>query len=328
MYKNPYFDQDILGFFLVLLQRIYALITAKEVSPLATDETQMIVLCCISTSSALIGTFLVLRQMTMLANAISHTILLGIVLVMLLSMFLPETFSQGSQNIGMFLCAATILGLVTAFLTQTLTSFLGLQADASIGVVFHTLFALGIILVTLFTRNAHIGAESIMGNADALHTQDIYLAAVILGINIVLTVAFFKELTLTTFDPQLAQALGISATLFNYLLMLQTSFTSIGAFRAVGVIMLLAFLTGPPLIARLFTHKLSTCLWLSIFVGIAVSILGVALSRHVLTVMSIPLSTSGVVVCLIAFSFFLALLFAPKQGLLVKIRRLKLRPKT
>lgn len=311
MSRNPYFNQDILGFLWVFIQRLGKLFSGQlGIQDMVADEVQMAVLAGIAVSSALVGTFLVLRRMTMLANALSHTILLGIVMAFLLS---TSAVSQGNvQHLGQIdfqamLIAAIVTGLATAFLTQFLTTTMGLQEDASVGLVFTSLFALGIILVTLFTRNAHIGTEAIMGNADALQVDDLYLVGIILAVNIAAVLLFYKELKITTFDPQLAQAMGVSAAVFNYLLMIQVSITSIGAFRAVGVIMVLAFITGPALSARLLTDRLGRCILLAVGLGVLASVLGVGLARHMLTVYDMPLSTSGLVVCVIALIFAAAL---------------------
>lgn len=319
---NPYYNQDFFSFLWIFIQRLVGFATGSiDLQNLTADEIQIAVLSCVAMSSGLLGIFLVLRRMTMLANAISHTILLGIVIAFLLSVHSHshEAVHQlGTLDIQAMLIAAIITGLATAFLTQFLTTTLGLQEDASVGIVFHTLFALGIVLVTLFTRNTHIGIEAIMGNADALQPSDIRLVLTILGLNVALMLLFFKELKVTTFDPQLAQALGVSTLVFNYLLMLQVSMTSIGAFRAVGVIMVLAFMTGPPLTALLFSAHLGTCLVLAAIVGVGCSLIGVALSRHILSVYGIPLSTGGIVVCVITLVFFLALFFSPNKGIVIQ----------
>ena len=89
-----------------------------------------------------------------------------------------------------------------------------LQEDASTGLVFTSLFAIGIALVTLLTRSAHLGTEVVMGNVDALQREDCVLVFIVLGLNIVLCTLFFKEYKMTTFDPGLAKALGF----FNNLL--------------------------------------------------------------------------------------------------------------
>ena len=126
------------------------------------------------------------------------------------------------------------MGLFTAFFTEFLTKGAKLQADASIGIVFSSLFALGVIFVTLLTRSSHIGIEAVMGNVDALTLEDIPLVYFILGINLLLFLLFFKEYKITSFDPALAKVLGISAAFFNYLLMAQVSLTAIGAFAPSG----------------------------------------------------------------------------------------------
>ena len=296
---HPYEGLNFFEFFIKLISRLYAFLQGKiSLTDIATDEIQIIVLMGVAASAAILGTFLVLRKMTMLANALSHTVLLGIVLAYVSSHFAEISIET------MLLCAL-ITGLFTTYLTECLTKITKLQEDASIGLVFTSLFALGIILATVFTRNAHLGIETVMGNADALQLEDCQWVLIILGLNIVLTTLFFKEFVLTTFDPPLGTALGFSVIFFNYLLMSQTSATTLGGFRAVGVLMVLAFLTGPVLMARLLTHHLKTALLLAILLGCSASLIGVALSRHMLSVYDIPLSTSGLVVCVIAILFLL-----------------------
>jgi manganese/zinc/iron transport system permease protein len=303
-YQNPYYNQTFFSFFLQFFMRIWAFIRGDlGLHELASDEIQIFVLIGVSTSAALVGTFLVLRRMTMLANALSHTILLGIAIAFF--------FAGGSEShlpLKAMLVASLGMGLVTAFLTQWLTKVGRLQEDASTGLVFTTLFAMGIILVTVLTKGAHIGLEAIMGNVDALHTDDLKFVYLILSGNILLFLLFFKGFKITTFDPALAHALGFSTIFFNYLLMLQVSATVIGAFRAVGVLMVLAFITGPALTARLLTNHLKTMLISAACIGTLSSIVGVALSRHLLTTTGAALSTAGIVVCTILLIYVLTLI--------------------
>lgn len=318
-YFNPYYDQDIFGFFWVFFRRMWELLTGQlPFSEIVSDEIQIFVLIGVACSAALVGSFLVLRKMTMLANSISHTILIGIVVAFVLTRkgIFGETTDHDAINIEVMLVASLIMGVLTALLTEFLIKTIRLQEDASTGLVFTTLFAVGIIMVTILTRNAHIGAEIVMGNVDALHFDDIKLIALILIGNTVLISLLYKEYKITTFDPGLARALGYSTTFFNYLLMIQVSATVVGAFRAVGVLMVLCFITGPALIARLLTHNLKTLLFLAVSVGVIASVLGVAIARHVLTVNGIALSTAGVVVCTISVFYVLAVVLAPDQGLL------------
>ncbi len=299
-YYNPYSGTTFAGFFMQLIVRIWEFISGDS-SPLVSDEIQILVLSGVALSSACIGCFLVLRRMTMLANALSHTILLGIVL----AYFVTAQGLAGHDSIPIYtmLAASLAMGVLTTFLTEFLTKYARLQEDASIGIVFTSLFALGVILVTLLTRSAHIGTEVVMGNADALSAGDLKLVAAVLVMNAVLLMAFYKEYKITTFDAGLSRALGISPIFYSYLLMIQVSATSIGGFRAVGVLMVLAFMTGPALTARLLTHKLKTMIFLSGGLGVLASVIGVALSRHVLSVSGSALSTAGIVVCVIGAQF-------------------------
>lgn len=309
-FLNPYYGQTFGGFIAQFLRRLMDLATGQlEFGQLTSDEIQILVLIGVAASSAMVGTFLVLRKMTMLANSLSHTILMGIVLAYVFVM--PTVDQHGSQAIPMtaLLIASLLMGFLTAFLTEFLTKTGRLQEDASTGLVFTTLFALGVVLVTILTRDAHIGTEAVMGNADALHVNDIKWVYWILGGNLCLFLLFFKEYKITTFDAKLAYALGFSPIFFNYLLMAQVSATAIGAFRAVGVLLVLAFMTGPVLMARLLTHDLKKLLFLSVGIGALASFVGVALARHLLTVYGMALSTSGIVVCVIAGFYSLTLLF-------------------
>jgi manganese/zinc/iron transport system permease protein len=315
---NPYHGMTFWKFILYFFYRLFAFLTGQlSLNELASDEIQVLVLTGISISSALVGSFLVLRKMTMLANSLAHTLLIGIVLAYVISIYFykPEE-GQNSTLVPMpfLLISALIMGFITSFLTEFLTKTIRLQSDASTGLVFTSLFALGIILVTVLTKNAHIGMEAVMGNADALHVDDIKWVFFILLGNMLIFTLFFKEFTLTTFDASLARALGFSPVFFNYLLMAQVSATTIGAFRAVGVFLVLAFITGPPLTARLLTHSLKKMLFLACFIGSLASLVGVALTRHILTVSGAALSTSGMVVCVIsAFYILTVLLYQTRQ---------------
>ncbi|WP_075884087.1 metal ABC transporter permease [Candidatus Protochlamydia sp. W-9] len=317
-FYNPYHDKNFLEFFWQLLVRLMqGIIGQLPFDHLVSDEIQILVLSGVAASSALIGTFLVLRRMTMLANSLSHTILIGIVLAYFFSSAASKS-GHGLITMQAMLIASLVTGFLTAFLTEFLTKTGGLQEDASVGLVFTSFFALGVILVTVLIRDAHIGTEAVMGNADALHSKDIYWVYLVLIINLILITVFYKIFQLTTFDPYLAFALGFSPNLFNYLLMAQVSITSITAFRAIGVILVLAFMTGPVLTARLFTHRLRTLLAYAVLIGILTACSGVALTRHILTVYGIALSTSGVVVTLILMIYLIALIIAPEQGLFVR----------
>lgn len=297
---NPYSGNNFFEFFITLFKRLLAF------EPIVSDELQMLVLICVAISGALVGTFLVLRKMAMLANSLSHTILLGIVLAYLMTRSGVEGYLP--LNLTAMLIAAVLTGLVTTFLTQFLSSTVRLQEDAANGLVFTTLFALGIVIVTLYTRNAHIGVEVVVGNADALNLKDLALVAIILKVNLFIFAVLYRGYHITTFDPGYARSVGLSCGFFNYLLMVQTSATAVAGFRAVGVLMVLALIVGPALAARHLTNRLLTMLILASCIGSLAALLGVATARHFLSVYGIPLSTAGVTVCWIVILYALSAL--------------------
>jgi manganese/zinc/iron transport system permease protein len=308
-YFNPYSGKNFFGVLFELLMRLANfLIGNLSIHELATDEIQVLVLIGVASSAAMVGTFLVLRKMTMLANSLSHTILIGIVIAFLFTKdsMIAMPGHGYALNVPVLLMASFLMGILTTFLTELLTKGARLQEDASIGLVFTSLFAVGIIAVSVLTKNMHVGIEAVMGNVDALQLEDCKLVYIVMGVNILFFVLFFKEFTITTFDPGLSLAFGITPTFFNYLLMSQTSATTIGAFRAVGVLMLLAFITAPALTARLLTHDLKKMIFIAIAIGCTASIFGVALARHVLTVYGTSLSTSGLVVSVLLLFFIIA----------------------
>lgn len=297
---SPYWQKTFLPFCGLFFERLWLLVTGRlPLQQLASDEIQIFVLVLLAMGCALVGTFLVLKKMTMLANSLSHTILVGIAIAYLIM--------GGTFDLKILLLASLIAGLITSLLTHWFTHVMRLQEDASIGLVFTALFALGVLLVTLFTRSAHIGTEAIMGNVDALHLDDLKLALWIFILNVVVVGLFFKQFTLSAFDPALASLLGLFPGVCGMMLMVLASCTAVGAFRAVGVLLFLSLLVGPILAARLLTHRLGVLIPLAALLGMIASFCSVALARHFLSAYGIALSTSGLVVILIGLLFLVCL---------------------
>ncbi len=263
------------------------------------DLLQMGVLCAIALATGLIGPFLVLRRMTMFANSLSHTILLGIGAAFLLSGGALFCWSN-------LLLGALFAALLTAFFTEGLIRYFRLQEDASIGLVFTSLFAAGICLVTLFMRDVHIGLEAVMGNAELLQVTDLKLALALALMNGAAVFLFYRQFELISFDRQLAKTLGIRCGVFHFLFLFLIAATCIAAFRAIGVLLVLSFLVGPYLTARLFCNRLRGLLLWTPIVGIGASILGVVLSRLSLELFDLPLSTAGIVSTLMGLIYMCA----------------------
>lgn len=262
------------------------------------DLLQMAVLSAIAISTGLVGPFLVLKRMAMFANALSHTILLGIAVAFLLT-------GGPLLSLPNLLIGALLAALMTAFLTEGLVRFFHLQEDASIGLVFTSLFAAGIALVTLCMRDVHLGIEAVMGNAELLQWGDLKLALSLVALNLAAILLFYKQFQLTSFDRSLAKTLGIRCGAFHFLLLFLVATTCIGAFRAVGVLLVLAFLVGPFLTARLFCHRLPHLLFWTPAIGILASVAGVLLSRLCLDLFGLALSTGGIVATLIGIIYVL-----------------------
>lgn len=308
----PFSDVTFFQFFPLFFSRFFLLLKGElPFSDLCSDEIQVLVLALVSVAAAIVGTLLMLRKMTMLANSLSHTILLGIVISYLL--FHGAAKTGLSLDFKVLIGAALLSGLLTTGLTQLLHRGLRLQEDASIGLVFTTLFALGIGIATLYTRSAHIGLESVMGNADALHFEDLKISLGSTLTSALFLLLFFKEWKLTSFDLGLAKSLGMKPSFYSYLLMLLTSLVAIASFRAVGVLLFLSFLVGLPLIGRRLSNHLGSLLILASSLGLLLSLVGVALSRHIVTKTGISLSTAGLISCLISLSYLLLLPFDIKK---------------
>ncbi len=309
---NPYWGVNFFEFFIILFKRLTGQIPLAAV---ASDEIQLLVLIAISISTGLLGTFLTLRKMTMLANSLSHTTLLGIVICVLLTL---RATGDLDLNIPLLIAASVVSAFLTVLFTEGVRHFFKLQDDAAIGLVFTTLFALGILLVTLYTRSSHIGVEVITGNVDALGRSDIFYAGVVALVNLAIVLISYRPWAVSAFDTQFAASSGLRVTGYHYLQMALTALTLVVSIRAVGVLLVLAFLVGPTLIARHYCHRLSSLLLMTLAIGIGFSLIGVALSRHLLSVARLPLSTGGLIVTLLSIGYFIsaALTFRRSRGLI------------
>lgn len=303
---NPYSGTDFIEFLYVFVVRCGQFLMGKfSYNQLASDEIQVIVLAGVGVIASIMGTLLVVRKTTMLANALSHTVLLGIVISYLI-------FFQSGLPHGLFidiktmLLSATIAAVITSFLTEFFHKAFQLRQDVSIGLVFTMLFALSVTLVTIFSRNAHIGIEMIMGNIDALHIDDVKIVYATLGIIGIVVLTFFREIYMTTFDSIFSSSVGISSKCFHYLIVITTSMIIMCAFRCVGFVLVLALLVGPPLIARLIVHRLSEVIYVSASLSVAFAICTVGISRHIFSTMKTPLSTSGIMITLILCVYIIA----------------------
>lgn len=265
-------------------------------------------------SCALVGVFLVLRRMAMMADAISHAILPGLVAGYVLA---------HGPNVWLGTLGATAAGLFTVFLVETLTKTKKVKEDSAIGLVFPALFAIGVLVVSKFYANVHIDTDAVLYGEIAfapfdtwvvagrdLGSQSLWVLGFLALLNMAFLGAFYKELKLSTFDAALAATLGFSPVLIHYALMAMVAVTTVGAFSAVGAILSVALIIVPPVSATLLTQKLPKVIALSILIGA-----GSALAGYVIAV-AMDVSISGMIATTLGGVFGTILLLAPKQGVL------------
>jgi manganese/zinc/iron transport system permease protein len=273
----------------------------------------------VAASCALVGTFLVLRRLALMSDAISHAILLGIVLMF----FLTESLA----SLPMIL-AATLTGVLTVTLVEALVGTRLVKEDAAIGLVFPALFSIGVILISRYAGDVHLDTDAVLLGELAFAPFDrlviagydigprgLWLAGIIGLVNLVFIVVFFKELKLATFDAGLAAALGFSPVLIHYALMTLVSVTAVGSFEAVGSVLVVALMIAPPAAAYLLTDRLPIMLGLGVGIGVASAASGYALARQ------LDASIAGSMATMTGVFFLLALLFAPERGLIARWRR-------
>jgi len=301
---NPYGQVGFFDFFKVAFLRLHLVFTGQW-ELLVTDELQCLTLICVGIACCLVGTFLIFQKKAMLANSISHTILLGIVLGLLTMRFIlgQDLIFEQTFSLLFLAIAALIAAILTFYLTDLLIVKMRVQEDASIGIVFTFLFALGVFLVSMMSRNSHLGIEAISGNIDAVGLSDFKQALNVLTFSAVAIFLLKPILTLIAFDHQYAQVIGIKINGMNLFLMVLSALIMITGFKAVGVVVVLALFTTPVLIAHRFYQSISQILVFSSCLTVLASVLSVGLSRWILNDFHMPISTTGVLSLVVTLLF-------------------------
>lgn len=284
------------------------------------DSALTIILICslVAVSGALLGPFLLLRRMSLMTDAISHSILFGIVIGFLLFNTL--------DSLPMIL-AASAIGILTVVLTELLFKTGLVREDAAIGMVFPALFSIGVIIISRFLSNVHIDidtalvGEVIWAPFDTITFLGVEVARglVITGaialVNLTFVGVFYKELKLVTFDSALTSSLGFWSGGLTFALMTLVSVTAVGAFDAVGAVLLVGFMIVPAAAAYLLTERLSVMIGLSLVIGVLGCVIGYYAA------LAIDTSISGMMVTVLGVIFALVLIFAPQRGLLAGLLR-------
>ncbi len=273
----------------------------------------------VAAACALPGVFLVLRRMALISDAISHAILPGIVL----AFFVVQDLSS-----PLLVAGAAGMGLVTVALVELLKGTGLVREDAAIGLVFPVLFSIGVVLIARFADDVHLDTDAVLLGELAFAPFDrwvvagydlgpsaLWLMGGILVLNALFIGVFYKELKLATFDAGLAVALGFSPALVHYTLMALVSVTAVGAFDAVGSILVVALMIAPPATAYLLTDRLPVMLGLAALLGVGGGIGGYWLAHW------FDVSIAGSMAAVAGGVFGAAFLVAPQRGLVSLARR-------
>jgi manganese/iron transport system permease protein len=241
-----------------------------------------------------IGTFVVLRGLSFIGDALAHAIFPGVVLAFLVgrSIFL----------------GALLFGILTSISIAVLAQNRRVKEDSAIGVLFAGMFALGVVLISSsnnFTRDL---ASFLFGNVLGVTTSDIWLTAIVGGCVIALIAVFYKELLLTSFDRVAAQAMGLPVLILDVLLMVLISLTIVVSLRAVGNILVVAMLVTPAAAARLLSDRLPVMMALSAAIGVLSGVVGLIVSYH------FDVAAGGTIVLVATSVFGLAWLLSPSHG--------------
>lgn len=283
-------------------------------------EIQLIA-AVVAIACAIPGVFLVLRKMALISDAISHAILPGIVI----GFFITEDL-----NSPLLILLAAVTGVITVVLVETIQKTKLVKEDTAIGLVFPALFSIGVILIAKNANDVHLDVDAVLLGELAfapfdrwlvsgmdLGPKSLWVMGTVLLITLVLLFLFFKELKVSTFDTGLSSALGFSPLVIHYGLMSVSSVTVVGAFDAVGAILVVALMIAPAATAYLLTSDLKKMLVLSICFGVFAAIAGYWLAHW------LDASISGSMTTVLGFVFLVVYFFAPRKGLLSVLYRLK-----
>ena len=268
-------------------------------------------------SCGLLGTFLVLRRMSLVGDALSHAVLPGIA---------AAFFFSGSRAVLPMFLGAAIAGLLTTMLVEAFHRRWRVQEDAAIGIVFTAFFALGVVMISAYAGQVDLDQECVLygeiaytpwdllvWNGQSLGPRPVWILGGMLLANLLLVGLCYKELVISSFDPAMAAAVGINAAAIHYLLMGAVSLTTVAAFESVGAILVVALLIVPGAAAYLWSDRLPVILGLAVAFGVAAAAGGYYLASLW------DSSIAGAMVVALGGIFAFSLLLAPNQGLLSRL---------
>ena len=334
----------VVGFSLVLLIVVYQLMRKIMIGARwdSYDTWTVVTAALAAMACALPGVFLVLRRQSMMGDALAHTTLPGIVVAFLIAHWLEQSGWISSatydswRHAAMFI-GALLIGVLSAVLTEWVQKLGRVEASAALGVVFTTLFAIGLLLIRLKADQVHIDPDCVLYGIiettvmDTVPNTNIPRAAVVNGLvllaNSLLVVVFFKELRISAFDSAISTTMGINANVMHYALMAVTAATLVSAFESVGSILVIAMLIAPAATAHLLTDRLDYLIGISLAVAACSAFLGHLMAITLPSVIFTPLgypevvdtNTAGMMAVAAGCLFVTAALFGPRYGVVSKL---------
>ncbi len=254
--------------------------------------------------SGVIGSFIVLRGMSLMGDAISHAVLPGVAI----------SYMVGAN----FIIGASVFGIMAALLIGFVTQKSKLKSDTAIGIVFSSFFALGIILISLAKSSTDL-YHILFGNVLAVRQSDILITAIVAVVVFIFVLLFFKELLVSSFDPTMAQAYGLNVGLIHYALMFGLTLVAVTALQTIGTVLVVALLVTPAATAFLLTNKLSRMIVISASLSTLSSVIGLFFSY------TFNVASGAAIVLTAAVFFILAFVFSPKQGIVFNRKEVVIR---
>ncbi len=255
----------------------------------------------VSVACSMVGVFLYLRGMSMIADALAHVALPGIVFAF---------FLTGGLAPGALLVGATVVSVAAAGAIEALSAGAGLRRDAAIGTVFTVAFSIGVILLSLFVHDAHIDLDCVLfGNILGVSDTTLRVLSIVAPVVVVSVVVFYRWLAVSTFDPSIARNLGVPVVAVHYGLMTATSVVAVASFEAVGAVLGVAMVIVPAATAHVLVDRLPMMLVAAVAHAVLSTLLGVYFS------IAIDCSTAGAIVVVGGGLYLLAFLAAPRHGI-------------
>ncbi|XXP77464.1 MAG: metal ABC transporter permease [Lettuce witches'-broom phytoplasma] len=256
-------------------------------------------------AASILGVCLILKRMSMVIDAISHSVLLGIVLTFLIVRDLNSPY---------LIIGATLIGVFTSYLSDILSRHSKVNEDSAIGITFAFLFALAVFIITVYIRDAHLDIDSVFtGSLEFINSSKIKIILPVFLLNLFFFLVFYKELKLSIFDKNLAVSLGFYPTLINYILITLVSTTSVVAFEISGSILMISFFIAPAATALLITKNLFSSVLFSMFF----SFLGVFVGYS--AGIWLNMNLSGAISSAMLLFFLLVFIFETKNGVITKL---------